>query len=166
MRYYARKSWYYHIISPSRSTIIGIIAGIVLGASVFLVANPSIRSDLLADVAPSQAIVGYAGEIVYRIGSKHMTVFSNTTLEGVESVSFTIAHNPEKEVLISKPSNANIEKLGPTMTTYTIKVSTLKPGQSIAVFSHNGNQNDLSLADVEVLSDDMKTINPSVSLMD
>lgn len=139
--------------------------GVVLWMGVFLVVNPEFSRSLMSDVSPSSVIKNYKGDFGYVISSSKLTLVSNRDIPWLQKIHITLAHNPEKEILIKKPQQVTIEKQGPSMTTYIFDISTINVWDTIAVFDHNASKEDVSIWNIELFTDDAKILVPSISLV-
>lgn len=149
----------------NKHTIVTTIVGICIGLGFFLAINPEYRTWLLSDITWNFPVTSSAWNINYMVTSNKLIIWSNLDLDGVQSISIIINNNPETEILIKNPNTKDtiVEKMWPSMNKYTFPVSQLKKWDTIASFSHNGNKDDLSVGEVNVLFDDLKMTGLSIS---
>lgn len=75
-----------------------------------------------------------------------------------------ISHSPEIEVVLKTPNTqVSIEKMGPSMTKYSIPQTNIKVGESIATFTHNGKTEDILLGNAQIVSNNNEVTNLSIS---
>jgi hypothetical protein len=75
-----------------------------------------------------------------------------------------ISHSPEIEVVLKTPNTqVSIEKMGPSMTKYSIPQTSIEVGESIATFIHNGKAEDILLGNAQIVSNNNEVTNLSIS---
>lgn len=147
-----------------KHTVIAWIIWLLFGFSAFLIFNPSVRVWLFSDITGNISTNRISGDIGYSASSSKLIVTSNISKDNIKSIEIMISHSPEIEVTLKTPNNkVTIEKLGPSMTKYSIPQSSVKAGESIATFTHNGKSEDILLGSAQIISNTNEVTNLSIS---
>lgn len=147
-------------MSFQKSTMIAGILGVLVGLSSFVLFNPDMASNLIADIAPTQSVIIW--DVYYKIQKETVSLYSNTNLEGIKQVSVMIAYAPGTE-LLSKGDNATAEPLGPSMSKYIINTTSITKGKLIRSRAYKGKPEDIVVSDVQFIDQDGQSVGASVT---
>ncbi|MFA7284896.1 MAG: hypothetical protein WC004_03675 [Candidatus Absconditabacterales bacterium] len=147
-------------MSFQKSTVIAGILGVLVGLSSFVLFNPDMASNLIADIAPNTSAI--IGDVYYKVQKDTVLLYGNTSLEGIKQVSVMIAYAPGTE-LLSKGGNATAEPLGPSMSKYTISTAAIEKGKLVRSRAYKGKPEDIVISDVQFIDQDGQSVGASVT---